>query len=90
MKILQINTADKGGGAEGSARKLFEAYKLHHHNSWLAVGRKLSKNKDIYRIPLFESKSASFFVEPARVFLEYLQSKISVYQARRATYRQRK
>lgn len=51
MNILQINTADQGGGAEGSARGLFQRYRELGHNSWLAVGRKHSQDQNIQEIP---------------------------------------
>ena len=51
MNILQVNTADRGGGAEGSARALFEAYRRRGDASWLAVGRKLSADPDVFEIP---------------------------------------
>ena len=52
LKILQVNTADRGGGAESSAWHLFREYKKCGHTSWLAVGYKFSDDPDVYRIPL--------------------------------------
>jgi glycosyltransferase involved in cell wall biosynthesis len=51
MKILQVSTADRGGGAEGSARNLFLTYRERGHASWLAVGRKYGTDSDVYEIP---------------------------------------
>ncbi|MBO4513573.1 MAG: glycosyltransferase [Victivallales bacterium] len=51
MKILQINTADFGGGAEGSAYKLFDMYRQLGHQSVLAVGTKYRDDGDIVEIP---------------------------------------
>lgn len=51
MNILQINTADRGGGAEGSAWSLFQRYRQLEHASWLAVGRKYSNDLDVLEIP---------------------------------------
>ena len=51
LRILQVSTADLGGGAEGSAWNLFKAYRARGHNSWLAVGRKRSDNPDVLLIP---------------------------------------
>jgi glycosyltransferase involved in cell wall biosynthesis len=51
MRILQVSTADFVGGAEGSAWRLFQAYKKMGHNSWLAVGKKLSDDPDVFVIP---------------------------------------
>jgi len=57
LNILQINTADIGGGAESSARNLHIQYKKYGYTSWLAVGRKFTNDKTVIRIPLFEKKS---------------------------------
>ena len=51
MRILQINTADKGGGAEGSAYNLFARYRQLGHQSLLAVGTKYRDDADICQIP---------------------------------------
>lgn len=51
IKILQVSTADLGGGAEKSALFLFGKYRELGHKSWLAVGRKLSTDTDIFEIP---------------------------------------
>ena len=51
MNILQINTADKGGGAEGSAFNLFKRYREAGHTSWLAVGTKYTSDPDVFEIP---------------------------------------
>lgn len=59
VKILQVNTADRGGGAEGSARALFEAYRRRGHCSWLAVGRKLSADPAVFEIPRAAAPSAT-------------------------------
>ncbi len=59
MNILQVNTADRGGGAEGSARALFEAYRARGHRSWLAVGQRLSDDPDVLEIPPGVAPSAA-------------------------------
>lgn len=51
MRILQVSTADFAGGAEGSAWRLFHAYKKLNHESWLAVGSKLSTDPDVFVVP---------------------------------------
>lgn len=51
MNILQINTADKGGGAEGSAFNLMKAFRSAGHQSWLAVGTKYGNDNDVFEIP---------------------------------------
>jgi glycosyltransferase involved in cell wall biosynthesis len=50
VRILQVNTIDDGGGAAKVARKLFEAYRVRGHQSWLAVGVKRTKDPDIFQI----------------------------------------
>jgi glycosyltransferase involved in cell wall biosynthesis len=40
LSILQVSTAAHGGGAANIARWLFEAYRIHGHHSFLAVGYK--------------------------------------------------
>ncbi|MCE7873443.1 glycosyltransferase [bacterium CPR1] len=40
MKLLQVSTRDRLGGAEGSALNLHQAYIKRGIDSWLAVGRK--------------------------------------------------
>ena len=57
MRILLINSADIGGGAEGSARRLFHALRERGHEAWLAVGRKRSDDANIFKIPNDEYRS---------------------------------
>ena len=71
MNILQINTADKGGGAESSARNLHLEYRKCGYTSWLAVGRKFTNDKTVTRIPLTENSSLlSSLCELIRISLE--------------------
>jgi glycosyltransferase involved in cell wall biosynthesis len=51
MRILQVSMADFAGGAEASARNLFQAYRADGHESWLAVGYKRSEDRDVFVIP---------------------------------------
>jgi len=51
LHILQVSTADIGGGAERVAWSLFQSYRLRGHASWLAVGRKISNDSDVFLIP---------------------------------------
>lgn len=51
MRILQVSTSDHLGGAESSAWNLFQAYCRRGHASWLAVGRKVSDDPDVFLIP---------------------------------------
>jgi glycosyltransferase involved in cell wall biosynthesis len=51
LRILQVSTADRAGGAERSAWNLFRAYRARGHESWLAVGRKCTDDPDVMVIP---------------------------------------
>jgi glycosyltransferase involved in cell wall biosynthesis len=51
MRILQVNTHDRGGGAEGGAWSLFQSYRNRGHASFLAVGRKLTDDQNVLLIP---------------------------------------
>jgi len=59
MRILQVSTADSGGGAEGSARNLFRAYRERGHISWLAVGEKRSEDPDVFELSKAPAPTAS-------------------------------
>ena len=50
FSILQINSQDKGGGAETCAWILFEAFRERGYYSWLAVGSKSSKDENVWEI----------------------------------------
>ena len=56
LRILQVNTSDVGGGAEGSAWDVFQAYRHRGFDSWLAVGRKLSDDPGVLVIPNDENR----------------------------------
>lgn len=58
MNVLHVNTADRGGGAEGSARRLFGRLRERGLGSWLAVGRKLTDDPDVFEIPIAPSAHA--------------------------------
>lgn len=51
LRILQVNTADKPGGAARIAWNLFTAYRARGHYSRLAVGTKRSDDPDVQIIP---------------------------------------
>lgn len=57
LNILQVSTRDILGGAEKVAWNLFQAYLQRGHDSWLAVGRKLSDDPRVLIIPNEESRS---------------------------------
>ena len=50
MHIVQVNTADKAGGAESVAWHLFHAYRGAGHDSSLVVGYKRSQDPDIVEL----------------------------------------
>jgi hypothetical protein len=54
LKILQVNTTDRGGRAISSAWLLFREYKKRGHVSCQAIGHKFSDDPDVYRIPLIK------------------------------------
>jgi glycosyltransferase involved in cell wall biosynthesis len=51
LRILQVNTSDRAGGAARSAWNLFSAYRERGHKSWLAVGYKRTYDADVLVIP---------------------------------------
>jgi len=54
LRILLVNTADLGGGAERSAWNLLDAYTARGHTSWMAVG---TKRTDDARVALLPNES---------------------------------
>jgi glycosyltransferase involved in cell wall biosynthesis len=64
LNILQVSTADRGGGAEQVAWNLFRAYPEYGHRSWLAVRTKKTDHPNV--IPLasdvFRSAWARFWL----------------------------
>jgi glycosyltransferase involved in cell wall biosynthesis len=51
LRILQVNTSDRAGGAERLAWNLFSAYRERGHKSWLAVSYKRTADADVLVIP---------------------------------------
>jgi len=51
LRILQVSTADIGGGAEKIAWNLFHRYRNRGHCSWLAVGSKRGDDTDVFSLP---------------------------------------
>ena len=51
LNILQVSTADDGGGAEKLACHLFQKYRSCGHHSWLAVGSKHGDDPDVLLLP---------------------------------------
>jgi glycosyltransferase involved in cell wall biosynthesis len=50
MHIVQVNTADRAGGAESVAWQLFHAYRQQGHFSSLVVGLKRSQDPDVVEL----------------------------------------
>jgi glycosyltransferase involved in cell wall biosynthesis len=50
-RILQVSTADSGGGAEGSAWELCQYFRNQGLDSWLAVGRKYRQAEEVFELP---------------------------------------
>src|SRR5712691_10207379 len=61
LRILQVSTADKKGGAEGVAWRLFTAYRARGYSSWLAVGQKRSDDPDVFVIPNRQSQPRWYY-----------------------------
>jgi glycosyltransferase involved in cell wall biosynthesis len=51
MNILQVNTFDRGGGAEAVALGLHHAYRANGHAAYLAVRRSLTGEEGVLTIP---------------------------------------
>ncbi len=51
VNILQVNTAERGGGAAAVATSLKRSYAGKGQQSWLAVGRKASRDPDVFEVP---------------------------------------
>ena len=58
LRVLQVSTMDRGGGAERSAWNLYQAYKNRGHESWLAVGTKRTDDADVLVISKLRPQSA--------------------------------
>ncbi len=50
MRILQISTADRGGGAEAVALSLHRALRARGHEAWLAVGYRRTDEEGVVEI----------------------------------------
>lgn len=51
MNILQVSTSDGGGGAHKIAAALQTGFRKRGHGSWMAVGRQVTDNPNVYQIP---------------------------------------
>ena len=50
LSILQVSPLDQGGGAQQIAWNLFQAYRRLGIDSWMAVGKKCSKDPQVFEI----------------------------------------
>ena len=68
--ILQINTRDQRGGTEHVARRLFQKYLERGLQSWMLVGKKYSREKNVWEI----SHAASAQAYWSRQCLRFIES----------------
>jgi len=76
MRILQVSTYDKGGGAEAVAWQLFQEYRRRGHQSTMLVGEKHSDDSDV--IPLLQDASCG----PFKQWSNRVSEQLSLYQGR--------
>jgi len=76
MRILQVSTYDKGGGAEAIAWQLFDEYRRRGHQSTMAVGQKCTNDSDV--IPLSRHASGG----PLGQWSSRLSEQLSSYEGR--------
>jgi glycosyltransferase involved in cell wall biosynthesis len=51
LRILQVSPSDSIGGGHIIPWNLFRSYRARGYSSWMAVGRKLSRDSDVLKIP---------------------------------------
>lgn len=86
MRILQISTYDKGGGAEAVAWQLFDQYRRLGHQSVMAVGERSGNDPDVLPLTL----AASDQPEDASLFYRISQ-RLAPYEGRiRGVWRMRR
>jgi glycosyltransferase involved in cell wall biosynthesis len=71
LRILQISTSDRGGGAEGVALNLWQQFTELGHRSWLAVGKRMEPNPKPDIVYLDHDRFRSRW---ARLVLPFLKS----------------
>ena len=77
MNILQVNTADSGGGADRVAWDLYDGLKKAGHQAWMAVDIKTCDDASIFKIPRARKKSTwagARLIRLAKIILERFQS----------------
>lgn len=84
MRILQISTYEKGGGAEAIAWQLFDQYRQRGHHSLLAVGEKSSDDPQVIPLSHVEQEKA------VNASLTHLDNWLAPYEGRiRGVWRMR-
>ncbi len=58
MRILQISTSDRTGGAAQVAWRLHRSFRARGHDAWMVVGTRTTDDGNVVRIPNRESRSA--------------------------------
>ncbi|HST24910.1 MAG TPA: glycosyltransferase [Gaiellaceae bacterium] len=74
MKILQISTADRGGGAEAVALSLHRALRAAGHEAWLAVGYRRTDEEGVLEIGGAGSRRRRALADPG-VLLDALRGR---------------
>ena len=64
MNILQISTADQGGGAEAVALSLHRALRARGHDAWLAVGYRRTLEEGVLEIGQAGSRRRRALTDP--------------------------
>ncbi len=80
MRILQVSTYDKAGGAEAVAWQLFEQYRRRGHWSTIVVGEKSSN--DLQVIPLSRAISGRTSETETETLLAHLSQWLFPYEGR--------
>lgn len=57
LRILQVNTEDRGGGAANVAWGLFRGYRARGHEAWMAVGRRRFQDPNVFELPNEQSRN---------------------------------
>lgn len=50
LRILEVSTYDSHGGAARDCWQLFNGFRRRGHQAWIAAGRKLAEDPDVYQI----------------------------------------
>lgn len=61
MSIAQVGTVDEGGGAAAVARDLHRGYAARGHRAWQIVGRKHTRDRDVFVLPQDEHDTLRYW-----------------------------